>query len=188
MAFDKNGNGDLYVTAIAETLWEAAYRVKRPGNFGWPLMEASRCVDRLQPRKTPAQCARQGAGGEPLQMPVVEYPNMQVNHPDSTLNTKGVGTAITGVRMYRGTAIPLLQGKLVVADWSASFKQATGQLFMATPQMQGDKQWPLEKVTQIESRIISLAEDRNGEIYVLTHDGMGPFGSTGKVYKLVPQP
>jgi hypothetical protein len=54
--------------------------------------------------------------------------------------------------------------------------------------MQGDKQWPLEKVTQIESRIISLAEDRNGEIYVLTHDGMGPFGSTGKVYKLVPQP
>jgi hypothetical protein len=82
----------------------------------------------------------------------------------------------------------LLQGKLVVADWSASFKQASGQLFIATPQMQGDKQWPLEKVTQIESRIISLAEDRNGEIYVLTHDGMGPFGSTGKVYKLVPQP
>ena len=126
MAFDKNGNGDLYVTAIAETLWEAAYRVKRPGNFGWPLMEASRCVDRLQPRKPPAQCARQGTGGEPLQMPVVEYPNMQVNHPDSALNTKGVGTAITGVRMYRGTAIPLLQGKLVVADWSASFKQASG--------------------------------------------------------------
>jgi glucose/arabinose dehydrogenase len=189
MAFDKNGNGDLYVTAIAETLWEAAYRVKRPGNFGWPLMEASRCVDRLQPRKPPAQCARQGAGGEPLQMPVVEYPNMQVSHPDSSaLNIKGVGTAVTGVRMYRGPAIPLLQGKLVVADWSASFKQASGQLFIAVPQMQNDKQWPLEKVLQIESRIISLAEDRNGEIYVLTHEGMGPFGNTGKVYKLVAQP
>jgi glucose/arabinose dehydrogenase len=189
MAFDKNGNGDLYVTAIAETLWEAAYRVKRPGNFGWPLMEASHCVDRLQPRKPPAQCARQGPGGEPLQMPVVEYPNMQVSHPDSsTLNIKGVGTALTGVRMYRGPAIPLLQGKLLVADWSASFKQPSGQLFIAVPQMQNDKQWPLEKVLQIESRIISLAEDRNGEIYVLTHEGMGPFGNTGKVYKLVAQP
>ena len=188
MAFDKNGSGDLYVTAIAETLWEAAYRVKRPGNFGWPLIEGTHCVDRLQPRKPPAQCPRQGAGGEPLQMPVVEYPNMQVNHPDSALNTKGVGTAVTGVRMYRGPAIPLLQGKLVVSDWSASFKQASGQLFIATPQMQGDKQWHLEKITQIESRIISLAEDRNGEIYVLTHEGMGPFGNTGKVYKLVPQP
>jgi glucose/arabinose dehydrogenase len=189
MAFDKNGNGDLYVTAIAETLWEAAYRVKRPGNFGWPLMEASHCVDRLQPRKPPAQCPRQGPGGEPLQMPVVEYPNMQVSHPDSSaLNIKGVGTAVTGVRMYRGLAIPLLQGKLLVADWSASFKQASGQLFIAIPQMQNDKQWPLEKVLQIESRIISLAEDRNGEIYVLTHEGMGPFGNTGKVYKLVAQP
>jgi glucose/arabinose dehydrogenase len=189
MAFDKNGSGDLYVTAIAETLWEAAYRVKRPGNFGWPLMEASHCVDRLQPRKPPAQCARQGAGGEPLVMPVVEYANMQVSHPDSSaLNIKGIGTAVTGVRMYRGAAIPLLQGKLVVADWSASFKQASGQLFIAMPQTQNDKQWPMEKITQIESRIISLAEDRSGEIYVLTHDGMGPFGNTGKVFRLVSQP
>ena len=189
MAFDKNGSGDLYVTAIAETLWEAAYRVKRPGNFGWPLMEASHCVDRLQPRKPPAQCARQGAGGEPLVMPVVEYANMQVSHPDSSaLNIKGIGTAVTGVRMYRGAAIPLLQGKLVVADWSASFKQASGQLFIAMPQTQNDKLWPMEKITQIESRIISLAEDRSGEIYVLTHDGMGPFGNTGKVFRLVSQP
>ncbi len=189
MAFDRNGSGDLYVTAIAETLWEAAYKVKRPGNFGWPLIEASHCVDRLQPRKPPAQCPRQGAGGEPLVMPVVEYANMQVNHPDSSaLNIKGVGTAVTGVRMYRGAAIPLLQGKLVVADWSASFKQASGQLFIATPQLQSDKQWPLEKLMQLDSRVISLAEDRSGEIYVLTHEGMGPFGNTGKVFRLVSQP
>jgi hypothetical protein len=120
-------------------------------------------------------------------MPVVEYANMQVNHPDSTLGVKGVGTALTGVRMYRGAGIPLLQGKLVLADWSASFKQASGQLFIATPQ-QGDKLWPLEKAAQLESRIISLAEDRSGEIYVLTHEGMGPFGNTGKVYRLVSGP
>ena len=41
---------------------------------------------------------------------------------------------------------------------------------------------------QIESRIISLAQDHSGEIYVLTHEGMGPFGQTGKVYKLVAGP
>ena len=188
MAFDHDGSGDLYVTAIAETLWEAAYRVRRPGNFGWPLMEASHCVDRLAPRKPPAQCPRQGSAGEPLQMPVVEYANMQVNHPDSTLGVKGVGTALTGVRMYRGAGIPSLQGKLVIADWSASFKQASGQLFIATPLPQSDKLWPMEKAAQLESRIISLAEDRSGEIYVLTHEGMGPFGNTGKIYRVVPQP
>jgi len=113
---------------------------------------------------------------------------MQVNHPESALNNNGVGTALTGVRMYSGAAFHLLQGKLLVADWSASFKQASGQLFIAVPQLLNDKQWPLEKILQIESRIISLAEDRNGEIYVLTHEGMGPFGNTGKVYKLVSQP
>ncbi len=189
IAFDANGNGDLYVTAIAETLWEAAYRVKRPGNYGWPLIEGSHCVDRLIPRKPPVQCVKQGLEGETLEIPVVEYANMQVNHPDSaSLGVKGVGTAVTGARMYRGKQIQGLQGKLLIADWSASFKQASGQLFVATPNTPKDKLWALEKLIQIDSRIISLSEDRNGEIYVLTHDGMGPFGSTGKVYQLVANP
>jgi glucose/arabinose dehydrogenase len=188
IAFDSNGSGDLYVTAIAETLWEAAYRVKGPGNFGWPRIEASHCVDRLKPRQPPKQCSQTGSEGEPLEMPVVEYANMQTNHPESTLGVKGMGTAITGARMYRGKAIPALQGKLVVADWSASFKKASGQLFMATPSAPSKSQWPLEKMLQIESRIISLAQDHSGEIYVLTHEGMGPFGQTGKVYKLVAGP
>ncbi len=188
MAFDRNGSGDLYVTAIAETLWEAAYRVRGPGNFGWPLMEGAHCVDRLQPRKPPLQCPRQGAGAEPLQMPVVEYANMQVDHPDSRLGVKGVGSAITGARMYRGTAIPFLQGKLVVSDWSASFERSSGQIFIATPQPKDDMQWPMEKAMQLGGRVISLSEDRHGEIYVLTHEGLGPFGNTGKVFRLVAQP
>jgi len=189
ISFDSNGNGDLYVTAIAETLWEAAYRVRRPGNFGWPLIEGSHCVDRLMPRKPPVQCVRQGVDGETLELPVVEYANMQVNHPDSSqLNTQGVGTALTGVRIYRGKQLPKLQGKLLIADWSASFKQASGQLFVATPNTPKDKLWALEKLIQLDSRIISLAEDRSGEIYVLTHEGMGPFGNTGKVYRLVSSP
>jgi hypothetical protein len=48
--------------------------------------------------------------------------------------------------------------------------------------------WPYERLLQIDSRIIGLAEDRAGEIYVLTHEGLGPFGETGKVFKLVVAP
>ena len=186
IAFDRNGSGDLYVTAIAETLWEAAYRVNKPGNFGWPLMEGSHCVDRLQPRRPPAECPNQDASGERLQMPVVEYANMQVSHPESRLGIPGVGTAITGVRLYRGRDIPALAGKLLVADWSASFKQPSGQLFVALPAPLAP--WPMTRALQLDSRIISLAEDRAGEVYVLTHEGLGPFGSTGKVFKLVARP
>lgn len=188
IAFDADRSGDFYVTATAETLWEAAYRVRRPGNFGWPLMEGAHCVDRLKPRQPPASCPNTDAAGRPLEMPVVEYPNMQVAHPESKLGLAGVGTAITGARVYRGRQIPRLQGKLLVSDWSAAFRQPSGQLFVAEPQQRTGALWPYERVLQTTSRIIGLAEDRSGEIYVLTHEGMGPFGNTGKVFKLVAAP
>ena len=59
------------------------------------------------------------------------------------------------------------------------------ELPIATPQPQDNKLWPMEKAMQLGGRVVSLSEDRNGEIYVLTHEGMGPFGNTGKVFRLV---
>ena len=188
IAFDRNGSGDFYITATAETLWEAAYRVQRPGNFGWPLIEGAHCVDRLKPRQPPENCPHVDATGRPLEMPVVEYANMQVQHPASRLGIAGVGTAITGARVYRGQAIPQLRGALIFSDWSAAFRQPSGQLFVARPGEQAGARWPFERVLQIDSRIIGLAEDRAGEVYVLTHEGLGPFGETGKVLKLVAGP
>jgi glucose/arabinose dehydrogenase len=186
IAFDRAARGDFYITATAETLWEAAYRVRGPGNFGWPLMEGAHCVDRLRPRHPPATCPDSDASGRLLEMPVVEYANMQVAHADSKhLGLQGVGTAITGARMYRGSALPRLQGKLLFADWSASFRQPSGQLLVATAGERPRTPWTYERILQVESRIIGLAEDRAGEIYVLTHEGLGPYGSTGKVYRLV---
>jgi len=187
IAFDRNGGGDFYITATAETLWEAAYRVRKPGNFGWPLIEGTHCVDRLKPREPPASCPRADAAGQLLEQPVVEYANMQVQNPLSKLGICGVGTAITGARIYRGQAIARLQGQLLFSDWSVNFRQPSGQLFAAKPG-EGTALWPFERVLQADSRIIGLAEDRAGEIYVLTHEGLGPFGETGKVFKLVAAP
>lgn len=185
LAFDRiDGSG--YVTAVAETLWEAVYRVSGPGNFGWPLMEATHCVNRLEPRQPPADCARHDAAGNPLQMPVVEYPNMQASHPDTKLGIAGVGTAITGARIYRGSAIPALVGHMVLTDWSADFRKASGQLFIARPGTTEGKPWPYERALQIDSRIVGLAEDLAGELYVLTNETFGPYGDSGKVFRLVP--
>lgn len=184
IAFDRDGSGDFYVTAVAETLWEAAYRVQRPGNFGWPLIEGAHCVDRLRPRQPPASCAQRDAFGTPLELPVVEYPNMQASHPETKLGVAGVGTAITGARRYRGRALPSLAGQLVVTDWSASFKQPSGQIFVATPAADGSL-WPMRRVLQLDTRIVGLAEDRAGELYVLTNETFGPYGDSGKVLRLV---
>lgn len=184
LAFD-SADGSAYVTAVAETLWESAYRVARPGNFGWPLLEGTHCVDRMNPRRPPTSCVKMDASGQLLQLPVVEYPNMQASHPDTKLGIEGVGTAITGARMYRGQEIEELRGKLLVSDWSASFKEPSGQLFVADPNPQRGPLWDLRRLLRIDARIVSLAEDADGEIYVLTNETFGPYGNTGKVWRLV---
>ncbi|MCW5625430.1 MAG: PQQ-dependent sugar dehydrogenase [Burkholderiales bacterium] len=184
IAFDRNGSGDFYVTAVAETLWEAAYRVRGPGNFGWPVMEATHCVDRLKPRQPPASCPNRDMFGAGFELPVVEYANMQVAHPDTKLGIAGVGTAITGARLYRGNGIPDLAGQLVVTDWSADFKKPSGQIFVAQPSTRPDELWPRRKLLQLDSRVVGLAEDRAGELYILTNETFGPYGNTGKVFRL----
>jgi len=188
IAFDRDGGGDFYVTAVAETLWEAAYRVRAPGNYGWPLMEGAHCVDRLRPRQPPANCPDRDAFGTRLELPVVEYPNMQASHPETKLGLQGVGTAITGARMYRGGAIPRLVGQLLIADWSADFKQATGQIFVARPSGRSGELWPATRALRLDTRVVGLAEDRAGEFYVLTNDTFGPYGTTGRVFRLVDRP
>jgi glucose/arabinose dehydrogenase len=187
IAFDRH-DASFFVTAVAETLWEAAYQVKGPGNFGWPLMEGTHCVDRLKPRQPPATCPAQDAFGHPIALPVLEYPNMQASHPETKLGVTGVGTAITGARMYRGNAIAALAGKLVVSDWSAAFKQPSGQIFIADPSSEQGRLWPFRRALKIDSRIIGLAEDVAGEIYVLTNETLGPYGATGRVLRLVARP
>jgi glucose/arabinose dehydrogenase len=179
--------GDLLVTAPAETLWEAIYLVRGPANFGWPLLEGTHCMDRARPRDE-VDCDDRGPvlDGFPLEQPIVEYPNMQVAHPDSRVAIKGVGTAVTGARIYRGEAIPDLAGRLIFSDWSMAFDRPSGQLFVATPAQRWGEPWGFEKVTEVNGRVVGLAEDGSGEIYVLTNDNLGPFGTTGRVLKLVP--
>lgn len=178
--------GAVLVTAVAETLWEAIYLADAPGNFGWPLREGTHCVDRLRPRVPPADCPRTGPHGYRIADPVVEYGNMQLMHPDTKLDATGEGTAVVGARIYRGTALPELAGKLVFADWSLDFRKPSGQLFAASPAQAYGDLWPFEKLADLETRIVSLAEDASGELYVLTNDNFGPFGETGKIFRLAP--
>ena len=178
--------GAILVTAVAETLWESVYMIAGAGNFGWPLREATHCVDRTRPRDPPEQCARYGPNGYRIQDPVIEYPNMQVAHPETKVDATGIGTAVVGARLYRGKAIPELAGKLVFADWSADFAAPSGQLFVAEPASEFGNLWPYEYLAGLETRIVSLDADAAGEIFVLTNDQLGPYGSTGKVFKLVP--
>jgi glucose/arabinose dehydrogenase len=186
MSFDLAGNHDLFVAAVSEALWEAIYLVNQPGNHGWPIREGSRCYDRQAPLDPPENCPDTGRDGWPIINPVVEYGNMNLLDEAATPDVEPAGTAVVGVHVYRGDALPELYGQLVFADYSANPLEASGQLFSAVPAREIGAQWPWQQILQLDGRILSLGQDADGEIYILTSEEFGPVGTSGKVYRLVP--
>jgi glucose/arabinose dehydrogenase len=180
ISFDPDAGGSYYLTAVAETFWEAVYHVNAPGNYGWPLREGTHCFDRTKPLNPPEKCARDWPGrpAYPAIDPVVEYPNMSVHRPGSAVKGPGVGTAVVGAIMLREK-----KPRLLFADWSLDFKKPSGQLFEATPSG-GNQQWPFKRIAELPTRIVSMTADPDGNIYVLTNENFGPYGKTGKVFQL----
>jgi len=183
LSFDGDASSTFYITAVAETLWEAIYRVSQPGNYGWPLMEGSHCFDRIRPLDPPQTCASDADDTNKTVIdPVVEYPNMSVHREGSTVKLAGVGTAVVGAVMLRGAGFGELEDHLLIADWSSDFRKPTGQLFVAKEASEG--LWEMDKIAQLDSRIVALIRDSDQQIYVMTNENFGPYGNTGKVYRL----
>lgn len=149
VAFDGAENL-LYMADVGQNAWEEISVVPADEaglNFGWDRMEGTHC---FEPEEN---CSPEG-----LNLPVLEYPHSQ-------------GISITGGVVYRGDAIPEMQGRYVYADygqdWIRSFRYQGGEA-------QDDSQLDVEGVASISS----FGVDSEGELYVVS--------LTGTVYKLVP--
>jgi glucose/arabinose dehydrogenase len=186
IAFDRSGNGDLYVNGVAESFWETIYRVDGPGNYGWAIREGSHCFDRARMFDPPQDCPRVGTLGEPIRDPVVEYANGSVKRRESKVKVEPMGTANVGGYLYRGKALPDLHGRLVFGDFSATIMKPSGQVFVATPSTAPGRLWSIAPLLRLDARLHSLAEDADGELYLLTTAQGIPVGQTGKDWKLVP--
>lgn len=186
ISFDRIGNGDLFVSGVAESFWETVYLVDRQGNYGWAIREGTHCYDRARAFDPPEDCPRKGPLGEPIRDPIVEYANWSVKRPESKVEADPMGTACVGGFVYRGGALPELYGKLVFGDFSAVLERPSGQLFVATPPASWRALWRVERLIRLDVRLHSLGEDADGELYLLTTAQGIPVGSTGKVWKLVP--
>ncbi len=186
IAFDRAGNGDLFVSGVAESFWETIYRVDGPGNYGWAIREGTHCYDRARAFDPPKTCPRRGALGEPIKDPIVEYPNWSVKRPEAKVAVEPLGTATLGGFIYRGSALPKLYGRMVFGDFSTTIKKPSGQVFVATPPASWGALWPIERLIEIDQRLHTLAEDASGELYLLTTAKGIPLGQSGKVWKLVP--
>lgn len=166
MAFD---GGDLFVGDVGQNRFEEVDIVRKGGNYGWNAMEGRHCYSADDcPDATPDDVR----GGEPLVEPIVEYP-----HSGAAVS----GISVIGGQVYRGDALPGLDGAYVFGDL-----QVDGRLFVAT-RPEGDGRWPARTLDLADGasdalgRLLSVGRDDAGELYVL---GTGADG--GVVHRVVP--
>jgi hypothetical protein len=115
-------------------------------------------------------------------MPILEYKNC------TALPEGCLGISVTGGYVYRGSHAEW-DGKYIFGDWSKSFAEMDGKLFMGTKG--GDGSWTMEAVNvgNMEGPlpyVLAFAQDAEGEVYVLTSVTTGPVGGLDKIYKIVP--
>ncbi|MDQ4026474.1 MAG: PQQ-dependent sugar dehydrogenase [Actinomycetota bacterium] len=92
------------------------------------------------------------------------------------------GVAVIGGFVYRGSAIPELEGHYVFGDLSRSHENFNlGQLLTLT------EDGRVVRLRALNNAVLGLGQDASGELYLLVHNTGGePFGATGKVLKIVP--
>jgi glucose/arabinose dehydrogenase len=139
--------GDLYIADVGQNrLEEVNVATFASGggagvNYGWDTMEGSLCFNPMM------GCSMGG-----LTLPILEYDHSQ-------------GCSITGGYVYRGVAIPGLQGTYFYGDFCQgfvrSFRLANG---VATEQTDWVALRPGGQIT-------SFGEDAAGELYIVTSGG-----------------
>ena len=187
ISFDAGGKLGLLAADVGQNSWEEVNVVTKGGNYGWNRMEGTHCFDPDNPNEHPKQCA-DTSNGTSLTKPVIEYPNLKTQ-------SNGAGISITGGYVYRGNAIPALQGQYVFGDWSTKFRSPDGRLFTAKPATDPGSMWKMEELkisglpASAEGRlgafVLSFGEDMDRELYVLTSVVTGPTGNRDIVYKII---
>lgn len=182
MSFDMGGNHELFVGDAGQNLWEEVSIAVKGGNFGWNVKEGTHCFDTENPDVSPSECPDAEPDRKPLIDPVIEYAN---HHQPG-----GLGAAVVGGHVYRGSSLPQFSGRYIFGDWSREFEEPDGSLFVAKRRKRG--LWHLDELQittnptgRLGDYLLGFGQDLAGEMYVLTTDNTGPTGTTGKVYKLV---
>ena len=151
--------GDLYIADVGQFLWEEIdfQPANSTGgeNYGWRCYEGNHAFN---------------LGGCPpantLVFPIHEY------------SLAGPNCAVTGGYVYRGCAIPDLQGTYFFADYCSariwSFRYVAGVVTQFA-----DRTAELAPAVGSISSISSFGEDANGEVYICDMFG-------GEIFKIIP--
>lgn len=150
-AFDPP-SGMLIIADVGQNAWEEIDVVPATSggrNFGWNVMEGAHCYGQ-------ASCNQSG-----LTLPVLEYP------------TTGSTCSVIGGFVYRGSAIPTVDGTYFYSDWCGGFLRG---FRLNNGMVTGQTEWSIDDIGQV----LSFGQDAQNELYIL--------GQNGFVYRIVGQP
>ncbi len=140
-SFDR-ATGDLYIADVGQDQWEEVdfqpASSKGGENYGWNAFEATHRYSEITPIP------------EHYVQPIAEY-----SHAD--------GCSISGGYVYRGQALPSLQGTYVFGDY------CTGTIWMTKRDAAGN--WQTSVLMNSGRVISSFGEDEAGELYVVDYGG-----------------
>lgn len=140
-SFDR-ATGDLYLADVGQNQWEEInfQPASSEGgeNYGWNAYEGTHTYSGNQPASD-------------VVMPVLEY-----DHSSGACS-------VTGGYVYRGEAIPALQGYYLYGDW------CTGTIWAARPNDTGT--WQTGISLESGRPISSFGQDEAGELYLVDHGG-----------------
>ena len=140
-SFDRE-TGDLWTGDVGQNQWEEIDIIERGGNYGWNTLEGNHC---FRPRDN---C--NDAGTIP---PVWEY------------SLDGTPCSVIGGYVYRGNAIPWLQGAYIYGDF------CSGKIYGL--RYENGQVAEHKELADTGLRIVSFAEDNTGNLYLLSQsDGI----------------
>ncbi len=158
-------SGRVFVADVGEARFEAVYLAEAGGNYGWPVMEADRCMSAVPDRP---DLSRDACGEHRFLWPIHAYPHLWLD--------PGGGNSVIGGYVYRGRRLPALAGRYLFADFSS------GRVWTLTETEAEDAAgpyplWRAEEVYHDDQRFTAFGEDEDGELYLMS-------ASTGVLFRI----
>jgi glucose/arabinose dehydrogenase len=185
------GSNRLFLADVGQNKIEEVNIITNGGNYGWRHVEGVFDHDPTSP-----------VSGLPLLDPIAQYLHPGIDpstlSPVPAIPPPTLGRSICGGFLYRGSAIPAMQGKYIFGDYdSNAFTGLPAAAMVIGIEETSPGVWSVPALVNLvggnplSTHMLAMGRDEFGEIYLLLQGATGPQNDpntglpTGGIFKIV---